>query len=243
MCSSGNTEHRCRKRSRLAPYRWEGSGGETIRKHVTTVSPCWLVFWLETELRKMGFIVELSLKVITIEWKMIRRECFLDSKLPFDPTLCESLKIPSRGSRLCDIWNGFKTLLINRKKEKVTMTEWHKGIAIWEYERQETLQFRRKRPCRSQACLPAWKPLSPSLEPCCSLFIPAALNEFITLWGSALPKCNVLPPLSVWRASIESTFIILTFRWSQRGASFRAFSADFCASPRSEKMSFFSFSF
>lgn len=71
---------------------------------------------------------------------------------------------------------------------------------------------RRKGPCRSQACLPDWKTLSPSLDPCWSRFISAPLNEFITPWGSALPKCNVLPPLSAWRASIESTFIILTFR-------------------------------
>lgn len=83
---------------------------------------------------------------------------------------------------------------------------------IWLLERGWSLQGRRKGPCRSQACLPDWKPLSPSQVPCCSLFISAFLNEFITLWGSVLPECNVLPPLSAWRASIESTFIILTFR-------------------------------
>lgn len=88
------------------------------------------------------------------------------------------------------------------------------AIGVWFLERDGRLLSRRKGPCRSQACLQDWKPLSPSLDPCCSLFISASLNEFITLWGSALPKCNVLPPLSVRRASIESTFIILTFRRS-----------------------------
>lgn len=79
---------------------------------------------------------------------------------------------------------------------------------------------RRQGPCRNQACLSGWKPLSHSLDTCCSGFISTYINEFITPWGSALPKCNVLPLLSVWGVSIESTFIILTFRLPQRGASF-----------------------
>lgn len=54
----------------------------------------------------------------------------------------------------------------------------------------------RKGPCGSQACLPDLRAPSPSPDPRCSLFIPASLNEFITLWGSTLPKCNVLLPLS-----------------------------------------------
>ena len=88
------------------------------------------------------------------------------------------------------------------------------GLWAWLLERTGRLLGRRKGPRRSQACLPDWKPLSPSPDSRCSLFISASLNEFITLWGSALPKCNVLPPLSARRASIESTFIILTFRCS-----------------------------
>lgn len=79
--------------------------------------------------------------------------------------------------------------------------------------------------CRTESLL------SPCPDPCCSLFIPAPLNEFITPWGSALPKCNVLPPLCAWRASIESTFIILTFRYPQRGAPFALLPADFLCFP------------
>lgn len=95
-------------------------------------------------------------------------------------------------------------------------TEAVQCLGLWEWllERTGRLLGRRKGPRRSQACLPDWKPLSPSPDSRCSLFISASLNEFITLWGSALPKCNVLPPLSARRASIESTFIILTFRYS-----------------------------
>lgn len=89
-----------------------------------------------------------------------------------------------------------------------------KLIWFYEFDFLEGAFGRGRGPCRNWACLSGWKPLSPSLDTRCSGFISTSINEFITPWGSRLPKCNVLPLLSVWGVSIESTFIILTFRYS-----------------------------
>lgn len=120
------------------------------------------------------------------------------------------------------------------RRQQLRCKEW-----VW---RLRGLRLEERRLAGARPVCRSSKPLSPCEDSRCSPFIPASLNEFITLWGSCLPKCNVLPLLSVWRASIESTFIILTFRRPQREASFpdSLLSADFCAS-RWERRRVFSF--
>lgn len=61
--------------------------------------------------------------------------------------------------------------------------------------------------------------------------------------GRRCQKCNVLPLLSVWGVSIESTFIILTFRLPQREASFLGLLWRLLRLLRSEETGVFSPSF